>query len=258
MDSTRVRSALFYFGCVVILVVLMTKSLTHILPGELAHEINDESEAFPIAILFCGYVQYVRTTTKDSSRSRWSVAVVSAALSLVIAWLLLTLSLPSSVVTLNESFVAVGVMIVCATFRRPIPWAPALTVALLIAIAILQSNPFVTAQAEGLVPIALMPAAFLWADRRILNREATDRPLRRAIWCVLLVLVPVVARWHLDIGSHEDVLLYIRRATEGFLGLLLIHLFFSYWLAPWRRSGDAVVTGVTTPVTSGPRATSAK
>jgi hypothetical protein len=224
-----------------ILLVLVTKALTHVLPAGLAHEIDDESEAFPIALLFCAYVQYVRRPQQTAGRSLWPVAAGVAVASWIVAWLLLTLSLPSSVATLNESFVAVGAMVLYACLPRPLPWAPALTVVAVVLLIALQSTHFVTAQAESLVPIALLPISFDWADRTILERHVTDTPGRRAFWCLMLVLVPLVSRAHIDIGSTTDVLHYTRRATEGFLGLLLIHLYFSYWLGPlWRGGRESI------------------
>jgi hypothetical protein len=108
----------------------------------------------------------------------------------------------------------------------------------IVVIVAFNSTEFVTSQAESLVPIALMPIAFDWADRSILDPTAPDTPQRRAWWCVLLVVVPVISRVHANIGSVHDVLHYERRATEGFLGLLLIHLYFSYWLGSrWRDGG---------------------
>jgi hypothetical protein len=73
----------------------------------------------------------------------------------------------------------------------------------------------------------------------ILEPGAAATPMRRATWCIVLVMVPVLSRFHLDVGSAHDVLHYPRRATEGFVGLLLIHLYFAYVLRPGARSGEA-------------------
>lgn len=230
MHSTRSRSAFFYGACLLILLILASKLLTHLLPGSLAHELDDESEALPIAILFCAYVQFLRVPWDSRRRDLLLVSGLLAVTAWVVAWLLLTLSLPSSVVTLNESFVAVGAMFAIACLPRPAPWAPLLSVVLLIVVVAFESTDFITTQAESVVPIVLSPIAFYWADRTILQPEAPSHPGRRLIWCVLLVIIPVVARAHVSIGSHHDVLRFERRATEGFLGLLLVHVFFSYWL----------------------------
>ena len=239
MTSTRIRSAIFYVAGVLVLVVLATKLLTHVLPGKLAHELDDESEALPIAVLFCAYVQFLRVPWADRLRDLWIVSVALAAAAWVVAWLLLTLSLPSSIVTLNESFVAVGAMILLACLPRPQPWAPLLSLVLLVVVVAFQSTDFITSQAESAVPIMLTPVALYWADRTILDTAAAPNPLRRLIWCVLLVLVPVVARAHVNVGSHHDVLRFERRATEGFVGLLLVHIFFSYWLGDrWAKPGE--------------------
>ncbi len=235
VSSLRVKSIIFYLACGLVLLVMTTKALTHVLPAGLAHEIDDESEAFPIAILFCAYVQFLWRPTSRARRSQWPLAVALAVGCWLVAYLLLTLSLPTSVVTLNESFVAVGALILYACLPRPIPWAPVLTLVMLVLLVVFQPTHFVSSQAESLVPIALAPVAFDWADRTILDPAATDAPLRRAVWCVLLVVVPVVSRAHVSIGSSHDVLHYERRATEGFLALLLIHVYFSYWLGSgWR------------------------
>ncbi len=226
---------IFYGGCLLVLLAMMTKAPTHVMSASLAHEIDDESEAFPIAILFCAYVEFLWKPTPVEDRLRWPIAVGLAAVSWFVAWVLLTVSMPSSVATLNESFVAVGAMILYACLPRPLPWAPALTLVVLALMLVFDASHFVVAQAESLVPIALMPIAFDWADRTILDPTARDNPMRRALWCVFLVVVPVVARFHVNIGSTHDVLHYPRRATEGFVGLLLIHLYFSYWQGSrWR------------------------
>lgn len=237
MSSTRTRSVLFYGGCLLLLVVLVTKLLTVVLPAGLAHEIDDESEALPIAALFCAYVQFIRVPWGARRRDVWLVTCLLAAASWVVAWLLLTLSLPAGLVTLNESFVAVGAMILYACPSRPVGWAPLLSVVLLVVAVAFSSTNFITAQAESVVPIVLAPLAFDWADRTILQPAAVSRPVRRLTWCLLLVLVPLVARAHVSIGSHHDLLQFERRATEGFLGLLLVHLFFSYWLGDRWSSG---------------------
>jgi hypothetical protein len=230
------RTVAFYVAGTLILLVMVTKALTHVLPGVLAHEVNDESEALPIAVLFCAYVQFVWRPPFIGEVGRWPVALSLAAVSWLIAWLLLTLPLPSSVVTLNESFVAVGALIIYACLPRPMPYPLVLGAVLVVLVLVLNSTDFLTAQAESMVPIALMPIAFDWADRTIIDPRAEDNPGRRAVWCVLLVVVPVVARAHVHIASIHDVLHYERRATEGFLGLLLVHVYFSYLLGDrWRR-----------------------
>ena len=198
--------------------------------ASLAHEIDDESEAFPIAILFCAYVEFLWKPTRVKDSLRWPIAVGLAVVSWLVAWVLLTVSMPSSIATLNESFVAVGAMILYACLPRPLPWAPALTLVVLALMFVFGGSHFVVAQAESLVPIALMPIAFDWADRTILDSDCPRQPdAPRAVvrvpgsWCRWSL------RFHVNIGSTHDVLHYPRRATEGFLGLLLIHLYFSYW-----------------------------
>lgn len=246
MRSIRTRSSLFYVGCLLLLGVLVSTLLPHVLPGSLAHELDDESEALPIAILFCAYVQLIRLPWAARHRDRWLVSGLLAVVAWVIAWLLLTLSLPASVATLNESFVAVGAMVLFACLPRPIPWAPLLSV-LLVAVAVaFSSTNFITEQAESVVPIVLAPIAFDWADRTILQPDAPSHPLRRVFWCLFLIVVPLVARVHISIGSHHDLLRFERRATEGFLGLLLVHLFFSYWL------GDRWATTAPRPLKDSP------
>lgn len=236
--SIKTKSAIFYAGCAIVLAVMATHTLNHFLPARFSHEINDESEAFPIAILFCAYVQYLWqpvTHRTHRTRSPWPLAIGLAVLSWLIAWLLLALPFTSTIKTLNECFVAIGVMILYACLPRPLPWAPVLTVVMLVFIVALNSTHFVTTQAESLVPLALMPIAFDWADRTILDPTAEDTPVRRIWWCVFLVAIPVLARLHIDMASMHDVLRYERRSTEGIVALLLIHLYFSYWLgSDWR------------------------
>lgn len=255
MKSSRIISIIFYAGCSLVLLLMITKALTHVLPARLAHEIDDESEAFPIAILFCAYVQFLWTPASVSKRKGWPLGLVLVALCWLVAWLLLTLSLSSSLVTLNESFVAVGAMILYSLLPRPIPWAPLLGVASIVLIVVFNSTHFVTTQAESLVPIALMPFAFDWADRTILDPGATDTPTRRLVWCMLLVAVPAVSRIHFNLGSVHDVLHYERRATEGFLALLIIHVYFSYVLGDRWRS-RSLLSAADQPL--GPEAGSAR
>jgi hypothetical protein len=242
MKSTRVRSAIFYGGCLIVLVLFATKALNHVLPERLARELNDESEALPIAILFCAYVQYIRVPWAGRGRDLWLLTGALAAAAFVIAWLLLHLDLPSSIATWNESFVAVGAMILYACLPRPIHWAPLLSIILLVGVVAFQSTDFITSQAESAIPIILVPLALDWADRTILQPDAPSHPLRRLMWCVFLVVVPLVARAHVSIGSHHDLLRFERRATEGFVGLLLITLYFSYWLGDRWAPGPRKLT----------------
>jgi hypothetical protein len=251
MTSTRARSLAFYVVASVVMVVMVTKSLHYIVPARFNHEINDEVEAFPIAIVFCAYVQYLWPSTVRRSVD-WFLAAAIAAASWVVAWVLLNLSVPTNTVTLNESFVAIGAMVLYACLPRPISWGLPLGIVLIMLVIVLNHTHFVSVQAESMIPIALMPIAFDWADRSILDPTAVDTPQRRLWWCVFLVAVPAIARLHVNLGSAHDIFHYERRATEGFLALLLIHFFFSYWLGSrWRdRRGvsSATRTGAAAPV----------
>jgi hypothetical protein len=232
----KVKSALFYAAGVIVLAIMATKSVNDFASTRTSREFNDQSEAIPIVLLFCAYIQFVWQAPSQRTRSPWPVAIGLAAASWLTAWLLLESSLPSSYRTWNECFVAVGGMILYANIPRPFRMAPLATAVVIVLIGVFNDTHFVTTQSESLVPLALMPMAFDWADRTILDPEAEDTPGRRAVWCLFLLAVPLIARLHVDLGSMHDVFRYERRATEGMIGLLLVHVYFSYWLGDeWRH-----------------------
>jgi hypothetical protein len=86
------------------------------------------------------------------------------------------------------------------------------------------------------VMLLLGPLAFDLFDRRILDRSAPDRPGLRLGWVLSLAAAWFVL-WRLaklvrpDLSGPIDYGIdYGYRAAEAYWGILLVHVYFSYWL----------------------------
>ena len=130
--------------------------------------------------------------------------------------------------------------------KRPLKCTPWLSVVVLALIVVFFNTAVVLDQAENLFMIMLAPVAFDLFDRTILDPSAPDRPGRRLAWCVSLVLAWFVF-WRLAAVVRPDLsgpidygIDYAYRAAEAYIGILLVHVYFSYVLGPlWRDRNRA-------------------
>lgn len=239
----RTKALIFYGFNIVVLALIMTKHLKDILPHAAATQIGHNSEGFLLALLLGLTIQYIRPAALRSSQP-WIIMGGLAIALFAIGLLLLAVKsdISSTVATLNEAFIGAGVIVAYTQLPRPLAAAPYLAAAMFLIIVIFNRTELITNQAESLVFIMLAPISFDIADPTILDRRAQDRPMPRVVWMVLLVLIPlafaVLDRVSLG-GMAEEIARYGRRPTEAFLGLFLLHLYFSYFLSTAWRGGTA-------------------
>ncbi len=240
MSSSVAKACCFYGGLGLLLVLSVTETLTAFLPRGAARQVGHNSEAYLLALVLGLILQWVRPAVHLAARP-WVPLVGLAVVFFAIAVALDQGkdNLSSNYATLNESFFALGAITLYLIVRRPISIALYISLGLLAAIVAFNRTDLVTLQAEGLVAVMLAPVSLDIADPTLVDRGTTDRPGARLLWCFVLLVIPLVFgvlhRVPLD-GILEEVARFGRRPTEAFLGLLLIHLYFSYLLGKsWRR-----------------------
>jgi hypothetical protein len=252
----RVVAGLYYGGLIVLLILIITKTLTHVIPGGVGRHIAQDSEGWVLALLLPLWIEYARPRLAGR-RSEW-VATTAAALLMFAVLMLLynTHSIIGSVKTLNETFFALTLLIpYVQPIRRPsryVAWGLALAVLVLVpALDHTSLMGLVTNLAEGIVMLILAPVAFDVTDRGILQ---PDRPsplrLRQAWWALLLILpVLFILVRHAHVGGTAGAAVYYAtRVQEAFVGMLLLELYFAI-----RRSGRLNPDGGTPRAQSGHR-----
>lgn len=220
--------------------VIIRHDLDLVLPASLTTQIGHNREALGFAILLCATILWFRPWVARS-RYEMTIAIAYGAALVAFGWWLLNSNLPTDYTTFSESFFAAGVLAIYVQPRRPLKYAPWLSAVVLALIVLFFNSALVLDQAENLVMIMLAPVAFDYFDRTILDPDAPDRPRRRLAWCVSLVLAWFVF-WRLaaivrpDLSGPVDYGIdYAYRAAEAYVGILLVHLYFSYVLGPWWR-----------------------
>ena len=87
--------------------------------------------------------------------------------------------------------------------------------------------------AEAWMVLVLAPLGLDVFDRAILDSDARESHALRLVWMALLVAIPVLAaavHHHLGHGHVAGIRDYISRANEAFVGMLIIHAYFGYWM----------------------------
>jgi hypothetical protein len=255
MNRTSSRAAIFYVGMALLLLVLVTKFQANFLPSGLSSQIGHNSESVLFAIIVCAEIQLLRGRRRTPALL---VAMVVIALALIGLGLLLEdADLASSIVTLNESLIGSGFVLLYLCLPRSRATAIAVTVLVALYVIIFFNTGFVLDQAESLVPIALAGPALDIFDRTILQPSEPDQPMLRVFWMaallVLVICLMPAASWARDDlhGGLRYTIDYLQRAAEAYWGWLLVHLYFSYWLGSrWRGAPRAQTGGVQQPVTA--------
>ena len=238
--SSTARTWIFFIALFVVSAMTIRHDFARFLPAALATEIGHNREALGFAILTCATIQWFRPWAARQRRGVWIAAAFGAVI-YALGWLLLHSSLPSDYTTFSESFFGAGMVAWYVQPRRPLRYGPWLTLVVLLFIIIFFKTGIVLDQAEDLVMILLSPIAFDVFDRTILDRTAVDRPRLRMGWCAALVFAWLVF-WRLakvvrpDLSGPIDYGIdYAYRAAEAYWGVLLVHVYFSYWLCrSWR------------------------
>lgn len=230
------RAVVFYGGISLLLVAIALKLHESVLPTGLAVKVGHNSEALLFALLVAAGVEW-RSGRSDVARAA-RFLVPAAAGCLVAGALLWGSSLPTSVVTLNEPLIGVGLVLLYAALPRPVRGAVWVTVAVLVVIVLAFDTTLVRDQAEGLVPFALAPIALDVIDRSVLDPAQPERRRLVAAWMATLLVVAIgfilLAPWaRAEPGGFVPAAIdYGQRSAEAYWGWLLLHGYF--WIRPVR------------------------
>ena len=257
---TRARtvSVAFYTALVAAVAGVLLEVFPLVLPEGVATRIGHNSEGLVLALLLALWIQYARPRLTRKPRQWWLTALVAAGC-LAIGIALLLSDLPSRFRTLNETFLAAALLLPYLQARRPLPrrLAAGLALGVLALVVVFNRTGAVTALAESLGVLLLVPVAFDLVDRQVLDPSARDGRRLRAGWYAFLVVAPIllsVLQYQVGLaGLPGEAVRYGVRITEAFVCLLLVELYFTAGL---RRTGRPAAPGADpapAPATSGVR-----
>ena len=231
----------YYGGLLVLLAAILTMLLGRLLPTRLAERIGFNSEGYVVALVLGAWIQAVLPRLTEVTR--WRITLAAAGACLAIALALYTSELPSRFKTLNESFFALSLILPYLALARPLHrWPRVVSAGLLVAVvagvAVGPADSAVVLLAETMAALILVPVAFDFVDRGILEPHSTTVTELRYCWYVLLIVVPLlVVLLGTDVrdgGGFHKVLQYLGRVHEAVIGILLVQLYLAVGLG---RSG---------------------
>jgi hypothetical protein len=236
MTKPWVRSVVFFAAVLVVAAMINWHEFANFLPATLATEIGHNREALGLAFLMCPVIQWFRPW---ACQQRYPV-LLAVALGLALYafgwWMEYHSGWSSDYYTYSESFYGAALLTVYVQPRRPMRSGLWLTPGIVLMIVVFFNTGWVLDQSEDLVMLLLGPLAFDLFDRRILDRSAPDRPGLRLGWVVSLAVAWFVL-WRLAYavrpelsGPFDYSVDYAYRAAEAYWGILLVHVYFSYWL----------------------------
>ena len=246
---------LYYGGLALVLALTLLQLLDEVLGKRLATHIGHNSEAYLAALVLSAWIQYVRPRLAGK-RAEWPTALLVGVIMLVIGIALVQTHLPSRFRTLNEAFIALGILIPYVQARRPLSRVISygLPGVVLLLVLVIGDRGLVRDQAESAVMLILIPIGLDLIDRGILQSDAVTSVRARWSWYAALVLIPVVFV-ALRKGAHVDGwagnrMLYSQRGLEGYIATFFIEVYFAVFLG-WvgrrvtpahRRSGRTHAT----------------
>ena len=246
---------LYYGGLALVLALILLQLLDEVLGKRLATHIGHNSEAYLAALVLSAWIQYVRPRLAGR-RAEWPTALLVGVIMLVIGIALVQTHLPSRFRTLNEAFIALGILIPYVQARRPLSRVISygLPGVVLLLVLVIGDRGLVRDQAESAVMLILIPIGLDLIDRGILQSDAVTSVRARWSWYAALVLIPVVFV-ALRKGAHVDGwagnrMLYSQRGLEGYIAAFFIEVYFAVFLG-WvgrrvtpahRRSGRTHAT----------------
>jgi len=239
-----VLAALFYVGLLAVIAGVLLDVFASLLPAPVAERIGRNTEGIALALLLAAWIQFVRPRLVGREEEARATGLAALAC-LAVALALLASDLPSSVRTLNETFVAAALLVPYLQLHRPLRRHAPLAVSgvVLAVIVIGQPTSAVTMLAEMLAVLVLAPVGFDVVDRGILDSDAETSPRLRYSWYALLVLAPILfSLMHYGVGVSgmlAEASRYSVRVAEAFLCMLLLHLFFAVALGRTGRGGRA-------------------
>jgi hypothetical protein len=254
-DRRRIFAVLYYGGLALVLALTLLQLLDEVLGKRLATHIGHNSEAYLAALVLSAWIQYVRPRLAGK-RAEWPTALLVGVIMLVIGIALVQTHLPSRFRTLNEAFIALGILILYVQARRPLSRVISygLPGVVLLLVLVIGDRGLVRDQAESAVMLILIPIGLDLIDRGILQSDAVTSVRARCSWYAALVLIPVVFV-ALRKGAHVDGwagnrMLYSQRGLEGYIAAFFIEVYFAVFLG-WvgrrvtpahRRSGRTHAT----------------
>jgi hypothetical protein len=229
MRSATWRTALtavFYVVLAVVLAACLVPFVS-VLPHAVALRVAHNSEGYVLALILVAWIQFARPRLAGR-RAEWPAALTVAVALVAVAVLLIASDLPSRIRTLNEGFLAAGLLVPYVQLRRPVPRAlPVLVPVIAVLVAVVfDHNSEVTDLAEVWGALVLIPLAVDLFDRGILDPDARTSPALRYGWYAALVVVPIGCAV-LDFGMHVtgalyQVVHYVGRCNEDFVAALLL------------------------------------
>lgn len=231
---------IFYGGLAVLLLLITTDLLSAILPPNMARRVAYNSEGYLFAVMLAAWLQFGLPRLSDGARMRWAIAL--GLFWALIGVGLILIDLPSRIGTLNESALALALLIPYTTLRRPLPRWTFLSVPVLIAMVVwgVTKDPegWIVDQAETFGFLILVVVTFDVVDRVLLEPGRMSRTWALWAWYAFMVLEPVVVsalgtEMRGDSGALSMTLQWLGRIHESFIGVLLVVLVLR--LAPVRR-----------------------
>ena len=226
---------LYYGGLALVLALILLQLLDEVLGKRLATHIGHNSEAYLAALVLSAWIQYVRPRLAGR-RAEWPTALLVGVIMLVIGIALVQTHLPSRFRTLNEAFIALGILIPYVQARRPLNRIVSylLPGVVLLLVLVVGDRGVVRDQAESAAMLILIPIGLDLIDRGILQSDAVTSVRARWSWYAALVLIPVVFV-ALRKGAHVDGwagnrMLYSQRGLEGFIATFFIEVYFAVFL----------------------------
>src|SRR5215218_5401737 len=173
MSRQRLLPIVFYGGLLLVLASILFQWLGRIAPDAISTRVGHNSEGYLAAVVVAGWIQYVRPRL-TGHRREWLVTALAAAAALAVGLLLVASDLPSRWRTLNETFLALALLLPYLQLRRPLLRAVpiAIAVALFGSLVAFESTAAVTDLAETFGILILAPIGLDLVDRGILDRAA--------------------------------------------------------------------------------------
>jgi hypothetical protein len=233
-NRSRIYAILYYGGLALVLALILLQLLDDVLGKKLAAHIGHNSEAYLGALVLAAWIQYVRPKL-TGTRAEWAVTLLVGAALLVIGIVLIQTHLPSRFRTLNEAFIALGVLIPYVQARRPVSrilsyGLPGVVLALVL---IVGDRGLVRDLAETAIMLIVVPIGLDLIDRGILQSDAVTSVRARWSWYVALVVIPVVfvalRKAGVD-GWAGNRMLYSQRGLEGYIMAFFIEVYFAVFL----------------------------
>jgi hypothetical protein len=226
------RTAAFYAVGTLLLVAIWSTWLVNVswLSDEQAHRIGHNSEGYLFALLLCAWIQWVLPWAEERGLTR-IVSIAGGAASVVIGLWLKNGPLPVQYATLNEAMFGLAFVLVYLALFRWHRLAPLFSLAVVVGL-LLGSNTGLVEGAEYWLVLVLAPLSFSVFDRTITDPDAEESHVLRLAWMSVLIAVPVlVIALGGDLSENaEGIPAYLARANEAFLGLLIVHAYFGYWM----------------------------